>query len=77
MEFQVWLSIGGFAEKATIPNTTKAGAYNTHLFIDPLGAVQNSQYRKIHLFDSPLTNLFESETTVAGLFFLVLGIKIY
>mmetsp|Transcript_32683 Transcript_32683/g.33329 ORF Transcript_32683/g.33329 Transcript_32683/m.33329 type:complete len:217 (-) Transcript_32683:239-889(-) len=39
--------------------------YNTHIIISPLGYVI-AKYRKIHLFDSPLTGLKESNNTEAG-----------
>ena len=62
----VWLSVGGFPEAvAPSPSDTKK-VYNTHFLISPDGDVVSPSYRKIHLFDNPLTGLVESRTTEAG-----------
>jgi predicted amidohydrolase len=58
----VWLSVGGFPER--VPEQEKV--YNTHFLISPAGNVVQPIYRKIHLFDNPLTGLMESKTTEAG-----------
>mmetsp|Transcript_104612 Transcript_104612/g.291402 ORF Transcript_104612/g.291402 Transcript_104612/m.291402 type:complete len:301 (+) Transcript_104612:20-922(+) len=60
----VWLSLGGFQEKGP---SDKEGSkiYNTHLVIDATGEVQ-AVYRKIHLFDVPMTGLVESAQALPG-----------
>ena len=58
----VWLSVGGFPER--VPDQNKV--YNTHFIISPEGRVVQPVYRKIHLFDNPLTGLVESKTTESG-----------
>ena len=75
---RVWLSVGGFPEivrsDITYPSSSSSPSsstatgriYNTHLMIDPCGEVVCPAYRKLHLFDSPLAGLKESELTAAG-----------
>lgn len=55
---KIWLSIGGFPEKCGDDKV-----YNTHVLVDPAGVLQRPNYRKIHLFDNPLTGLKESAVT--------------
>jgi deaminated glutathione amidase len=59
----VWMSVGGFPEQTSKGN---GKVYNTHFIIDPEGSLIDPVYRKIHLFDSPLSELMESKTTEAG-----------
>ena len=67
-KYQIWLSVGGFPEIVRSPTTNAPTGqiYNTHLIIDPSGVVVTPLYRKLHLFDSPLAGLKESELTAAG-----------
>mmetsp|Transcript_45373 Transcript_45373/g.82898 ORF Transcript_45373/g.82898 Transcript_45373/m.82898 type:complete len:389 (+) Transcript_45373:86-1252(+) len=63
-EHGLWLSLGGFQEKG--PTDDKQGRiYNTHLIISAEGEVQ-ATYRKIHLFDVPMTGLVESSQALPG-----------
>ena len=65
----VWISVGGFPELVVASESSKSSSsrvYNTHILINTEGAVVYPVYRKIHLFNSPLANLFESKTTEAG-----------
>lgn len=59
-QHRVWLSVGGFPERHPDPSVNKV--FNTHLLIAPNGSI-TAQYRKIHLFDSPLAGLTESSVT--------------
>merc|ERR1712186_245304 len=60
----VWLSLGGFQEKD--PEGNEEGKiYNTHLIIDATGDLV-AHYRKIHLFDVPMTGLVESKQSLSG-----------
>ena len=36
---------------------------NTHFLISPQGCIASPLYRKIHLFDAPIVNLYESKST--------------
>lgn len=68
-KFKVWLSVGGFPEVVRSPQTNAptGKVFNSHVMIDPSGQVVfPGVYRKIHLFDSPLAGLQESELTAAG-----------
>ena len=58
----IFLSVGGFPEVSDV--TTKV--FNTHFVINPTGDIIDPMYRKIHLFDNPLTGLVESKTTMPG-----------
>ncbi|KAL3700116.1 hypothetical protein R1sor_018138 [Riccia sorocarpa] len=63
-ESGLWLSLGGFQEKAPDPGHL----YNTHVLLDNLGSVRGV-YRKIHLFDVDVPGgpvLKESNSTAAG-----------
>jgi predicted amidohydrolase len=60
-EHEVWLSLGGFQEVCE----GDSRIYNTHVILDSSGCIQAS-YRKIHLFDVPMTGLVESRQAVAG-----------
>jgi Carbon-nitrogen hydrolase len=60
-KYGVWLSVGGFPERRPDLNCDKVS--NTHFLIDPTGQIRGKPYRKIHLFDNPLTGLQESKTT--------------
>jgi len=62
-EHKMWLSLGGFQEK--IPGEEQNRIYNTHVVVDDGGAIRAS-YRKIHLFDVPMTGLFESKQALPG-----------
>ena len=67
-QHQIWLSVGGFPEKCVVPSAVPAEVaadkvYNSHLVINPNGLLQRPWYRKIHLFDNPLTGLQESLVT--------------
>lgn len=60
----LWLSLGGFQEKG--PADSEEGKiYNTHLVISAAGEVA-ATYRKIHLFDVPMTGLVESKQSLPG-----------
>jgi deaminated glutathione amidase len=58
-----WLSVGGFPERDELIGEKVC---NSHFLIDPSGTVIEPIYRKIHLFDNPLTKLEESVITAAG-----------
>lgn len=59
----VYVSVGGFPEK--IKDEQKI--HNSHIFIERDGKVHpENVYRKLHLFDNPLTGLQESKSTKAG-----------
>ena len=58
----IYLSVGGFPEISDV--TSKV--FNTHFVINPTGDIVDPIYRKIHLFDNPLTGLIESKTTLPG-----------
>lgn len=60
-EEAVWLSLGGFQERAV----GEEKIYNTHVVIDGTGTIQ-ATYRKIHLYDVPMVGLVESKQTLAG-----------
>lgn len=68
--YQLWISVGGFPEKRfDIPDNNAnydIKMSNTHFIISPEGRISSDLYRKVHLFDSPLTGLHESKSTVAG-----------
>lgn len=58
----VWLSIGGISESRLdlgLPERVS----NVHVIINPEGQIENPTYRKIHLFDSHFSGLFESKNT--------------
>ena len=58
-EAGVWLSVGSFPEEsAEHPDK----GFNLQVLISPEGAIAGS-YRKVHLFDSPYSGLFESNST--------------
>lgn len=61
---QIWLSLGGFQEKGPVGDEAKR-IFNTHLIIDDKGEIQ-ATYRKIHLFDVPMTGLVESNQALPG-----------
>lgn len=61
-EAGVWLSVGSFPEEA--PGLPDKG-FNLQALISPDGAVVG-KYRKVHLFDSPYSGLFESNSTGAS-----------
>ena len=66
----VWISVGGFPERLAAagqdgsPVAAAAAAVmaNSHLLISSDGCIASPVYRKLHLFDAPLVNLFESKT---------------
>jgi len=62
-EHCMWLSLGGFQESSAAPEEPRI--YNTHIVIDAAGTIAAS-YRKIHLFDVPMTGLVESKQALAG-----------
>lgn len=63
----VSVSVGGFPEDpSTSDSTSDAKMFNTHLLIDRSGRILQPAYRKIHLFDCPFADLFESKRTLAG-----------
>jgi predicted amidohydrolase len=62
----VWLSVGGFPEAVATTSSNPKKVYNTHFIVSSGGEVVSPVYRKIHLFDNPLTGLVESRTTEAG-----------
>ena len=61
----IFLSVGGFPEQVSTADVTNK-VFNTHFIINPKGDIVDPIYRKIHLFDNPLTGLIESKTTVPG-----------
>jgi len=62
----VWLSLGGFQERAPqVQGTEDDRIYNTHIVVDSSGDVV-AVYRKIHLFDVPMTGLVESKQALPG-----------
>lgn len=63
-EHGIWLSLGGFQEKGP-PGVDGGKIYNSHLIIDALGKLVTA-YRKIHLFDVPMTGLVESNQALPG-----------
>lgn len=76
-EENVWVSVGGFPEKiplqrdlsddtSSCDSTDSYGMANAHFIIDNKGAIRSPIYRKMHLFDCPLANLYESKSTVGG-----------
>ena len=64
---QIWLSVGGFPEVVEDVGSSSAPkkVYNTNFMISPFGVIVD-RYRKIHLFDSPMAGLMESNSTKAG-----------
>lgn len=64
---QIWLSVGGFPELVEDVGASAAPrkVYNTNFMISPFGVIVD-RYRKIHLFDSPMAGLMESNSTKAG-----------
>lgn len=58
-----WLSVGGFPERN---DQIGEKVCNTHFIVDPNGNIVEPVYRKIHLFDNPLTKLEESIITASG-----------
>ena len=54
------------SQSSSSASTATGRIFNTHLIIDPCGEVVCPSYRKLHLFDSPLAGLKESELTAAG-----------
>lgn len=63
-EHGVWLSLGGFQEKAP-EGAADDRIFNTHLIISSSGELA-AAYRKIHLFDVPMTGLVESKQALPG-----------
>jgi len=63
-EHSIWLSLGGFQEKGPADDE-KGRIYNTHLIISAEGKIE-ATYRKIHLFDVPMTGLVESSQALPG-----------
>ena len=59
-ELGIWLNIGGVAMQREKERCT-----NTAYLISNTGAIVAS-YDKVHLFDNPLTNMYESKYTVPG-----------
>jgi len=49
-EFNIWLSLGGFQEKAPEKEDETQKLYNTHIIINDQGDIITT-YRKIHLFE--------------------------
>jgi predicted amidohydrolase len=64
-EHGLWLSLGGFQEKSPPEENESGKIYNTHLVIDAGGELV-AVYRKIHLFDVPMTGLVESRQSLPG-----------
>ena len=62
-EHNVWLSLGGFQEKCA--DEAESRIYNTHVVVQDTGEVA-CVYRKIHLFDVPMTGLVESKQALPG-----------
>lgn len=60
----IWLSLGGFQEKG-LADDPSGKIYNTHIVIDAGGDIK-AVYRKIHLFDVPMTGLVESKQALPG-----------
>ena len=64
----VWISVGGFPERVAAADQcgssppADAVMANSHLLISSEGCIASPVYRKLHLFDAPLVNLFESKT---------------
>lgn len=64
----VWISVGGFPERVAAADQggssppADAVMANSHLLISSEGRIASPVYRKLHLFDAPLVNLFESKT---------------
>lgn len=65
-ELSVWISVGGFHQKASDPSVQKL--YNTHVMLDDKGDIQGT-YCKTHMFDLDIpgkVRLCESDYTVPG-----------
>ena len=62
-EHDIWLSLGGFQEKSA--DEAEERIYNTHVVLSNRGEIQCA-YRKIHLFDVPMTGLVESKQALSG-----------
>ncbi len=72
---QVWVAIGGYAcicaESEEPDSSSGSGSgsgrkiFNLQVIINPQGIVA-SHYAKMHLFDSPVSGLMESDTTTGG-----------
>ena len=62
-EHNLWLSLGGFQERSA--DETESRIYNTHVVVQNTGDIAAS-YRKIHLFDVPMTGLVESRQALPG-----------
>ena len=68
-ELSVWFSVGGFPEQRLRSSESQQEVSstncmsNTHILINSQGELVKPFYRKIHLFDSPLANLKESQHT--------------
>lgn len=71
LEYKIWLQVGGVAilveqeEDGDEVNQPQQQYYNRALLINPEGEIVSS-YDKIHLFNNPLTGMFESKYTKAG-----------
>lgn len=63
-EHGMWLSLGGFQEKPPAGSDDNK-IYNAHLIVDAKGEI-SAVYRKIHLFDVPMTGLVESKQALPG-----------
>jgi len=63
-EHGMWLSLGGFQEKPPAGSDDDK-IYNAHLIVDAKGEIA-AVYRKIHLFDVPMTGLVESRQALPG-----------
>lgn len=61
-QHSIWLSLGGFQE---VGPAGLGKIYNTHLILNGDGDVV-AVYRKIHLFDVPMTGLMESNQALPG-----------
>uniref|UniRef100_A0A7S0XC39 CN hydrolase domain-containing protein n=1 Tax=Chromulina nebulosa TaxID=96789 RepID=A0A7S0XC39_9STRA len=62
-KYNVYISVGGFPERRS---DVIDKVSNSHIIIDDKGEIIYPIYRKIHLFDNPLTGLQESKTTEPG-----------
>ena len=62
-EHGIWLSLGGFQERSD--DASESRIFNTHVVLRETGEVAAS-YRKIHLFDVPMTGLVESKQALPG-----------
>eukprot|EP00597_Dinobryon_sp_UTEXLB2267_P003747 CAMPEP_0170061828 /NCGR_PEP_ID=MMETSP0019_2-20121128/3261_1 /TAXON_ID=98059 /ORGANISM="Dinobryon sp., Strain UTEXLB2267" /LENGTH=230 /DNA_ID=CAMNT_0010267779 /DNA_START=405 /DNA_END=1097 /DNA_ORIENTATION=- len=67
-KYNIWLSVGGFPEIYQKENSSEPTGkiFNSHVMIDCNGKIVSPIYRKVHLFDSPMAGLFESQLTQPG-----------